>query len=210
MPLLREALAGIIVAHTFHLLSVFILFALTLSLLPASAPRREKTAFLAAILHVFSPAGMFLSVPFSESLFSSLNFLGMLLYAQAHAPHSRPQPRTFTSAAIIGSGLCWGLASTVRGNGILSGLILVYRCVGLLASLPSFAPVYDLAVTVFAGGLVAMGTIVPQWIAFEEYCLGTEPGQLPTWCSRMPPSIYAWVQAHYWYARFTKIPMALY
>lgn len=205
LPLLKEALAGIIVAHICHLLSVFILFALTLNVLPTTLPRREKTAFLAAILHIFSPAGVFLSAPYSEGLFSCLNFLGMLLYAQTHTPRSSGQSRTFTNAALIGSGLCWGLASSVRGNGILSGLILLYRCVTLLDSLPSFTAVQDLVVTVLAGILVAIGTIVPQWIAFEEYCLGAASGsELPTWCSAIPPSIFKWVQSHYWYVSFVK------
>ena len=186
------------VAHTFHLLSVFILFTLTLKVLPVQYPEREKTAVLAAVLHIVSPAGVFLSAPYSESVFACLNFLGMLLYSRTYTDESRKTSSMVDTAAILGAGLCWGVATSVRGNGILSGIMLLYRCVSLLESLPSRAAFKSLAATIVAGLLVAVGSIVPQGIAYSEYCLQAAAGRKATWCSEMPPSIFAWVQAHYW------------
>jgi phosphatidylinositol glycan class V len=46
------------------------------------------------------------------------------------------------------------------------------------------------------GGLsVAAGSIVPQYLAWDIYC-NTELSR--PWCSRLLPSIYAFVQEAYW------------
>lgn len=197
--MLAQALAGILIAHVFHLLSVLILFALALHILPSENPQRTKTAFIASVLHIISPAGVFLSAPYSESVFSCFSFLGMLLYCQGYRRPDSEQPHILELASIIGSGLCWGLASTFRGNGLLNGIVIAYRCVVLLRSLPKSAAFGRLIVNIIAGVLVALGTILPQWIAYQEYCLDGAMGQAPIWCSRIPPSIYTWVQTHYWY-----------
>lgn len=178
---------------------MLILFALALHILPSQNPQRTKTAFIASVLHIISPAGVFLSAPYSESVFSCLSFLGMLLYCQGFRRPDSDQPDVLEIASIIGSGLCWGLASTFRGNGVLNGIVIAYRCVVLLKSLPKPAAFGRLVVNIIAGVLVALGTVLPQWIAYQEYCLDGAMGQAPIWCSRLPPSIYTWVQAHYWY-----------
>lgn len=205
--MIKHALAGILIAHTCHLLTVLVLFALTLQVLPAQHPGRAKAAFVAAILHIFSPAGLFLSAPYAESLFSCLNFLGMLLYSHSFSQRSDKQPHASDLAALLGSGFCWGLASTIRGNGVLSGIILLYRSVMLIKSLPRIAALQELTITVLAGVLVALGAGFPQWIAYQDYCLNGTLDQLRPWCSQLPPSIYTYVQEHYWYQ--SPLPLVL-
>jgi len=209
LPLLREAVAGIIVAHISHLLSVIFLFALTLSILPAQHPQQVTSAFVAALLHIISPAGVFLSAPYSESLFSCLTFLGMLCYSQSYTPPSGNRSTIYATLAILGSGLCWGLASSVRSNGLLSGTVLAYRWLTLVTSPLSLAALQMLTATVAAGLLVALGSVVPQWFAYQEYCLGIAAEQSPTWCSRVPPSVYTWVQEHYWYRHYCPLNINL-
>lgn len=193
--LLREAAAGIIIAHVSHLFSVLALFALTLSIIPLQNQQRCETAFLAALLHVLSPAGMFLSAPYAETLFAFLNITGMWLYSYSYSRQARGP---LESIAILGSGLCWGLASTIRGNGILSGIVLAYRALTLVKALPSLAGVQKMVITVLAGIFVAMGNIIPQWIAYQQYCIEGAADPAQVWCLRLPPSILTYVQAHYW------------
>ncbi len=71
------------VAHVSHLLSVVVLYRLG-KLVWADG----RLAFLAASLHIFSPAGLFLSAPYAESTFSLLSFVGFYILALACHPTS--------------------------------------------------------------------------------------------------------------------------
>ncbi|KAL1297206.1 hypothetical protein AAFC00_004776 [Neodothiora populina] len=194
-PLLVEALAGILISHACHLLSVLLLFQLAKSIVPTKSPQRDDIAFVAAMLHIVSPAGVFLSAPYSESLFACLTFLGMLCYAHVYHGSSGMVRRCIS---VLASGVCWGLASTVRGNGLLNGLILLSHALGLLGSLRSLEVCQELLATLVAGLTVALGNALPQWIGYQQFCPQDSTVQIPIWCSRIPPSIYTYVQAHYW------------
>lgn len=50
--------------------------------------------------------------------------------------------------------------------------------------------------TVLAGSLIAVAFALPQVVAYLEYCT---PDTTRPWCSRTIPSIYSWVQEHYWH-----------
>ena len=87
----------------------------------------------------------------------------------------------------------------VRSNGILSGALVAYDA--LTASLDivqghaSFARISRLAVIVLAGSFIAVGAAIPQFVAYSEYCLNDSPRP---WCGNMIPSVYTFVQDHYW------------
>ncbi|KAL2350110.1 GPI mannosyltransferase 2 [Cryomyces antarcticus] len=195
-PLIVTIWAGVTIAHVSHLLSVFVLHHLISCILPE--PSRKRTAFLTATLHILSPASLFLSAPYGESLFSLLNFLGMLFYVKSVRSHPRT-PSTTKDLYRVCGGILFGLATTVRSNGLLSGTIFAYDLIVLLTRPPRWAALRNLVVTTVAGIAVAAGFIVPQWIAWETYCVqpNTVASQRP-WCSYWPPSIYAWVQDEYW------------
>ena len=198
-----EPVAGILTAHAFHLLSVLMLHELTLTVYPTLSPcKRSKIAFLAASLHVVSSAGMFLSAPYAESCFSLLNFLGIYLYAKTFG--TRGQSHTvWRDASILLSGLIFGVATTFRGNGLFSGLVLVYDAmdcvVGIFYSTELKKNVQRLFVVCFAGTLMASIAVLPQYLAYKEYC-STKSTNTPLrlWCANWIPSIYAWVQKEYW------------
>lgn len=200
-PVAAAIFAGVVVSHLSHLLSVSVLYQLVYAIAPE--PHQTRLAFLAASLHVISPAGIFLSAPYGESLFSFLNFLGMLLYCKSNplSSHARNE-RTRRSVYLLGAGACFGLATTVRSNGLLSAWIFAYDLVAAVPRLPqvmsNFAEVQRLLVTTAAGCLVAAGMILPQWIAYEQYCANHSTGHKRPWCHKLPPSIYSWVQDHYW------------
>ncbi|KAK0665041.1 GPI mannosyltransferase 2 [Lasiodiplodia hormozganensis] len=206
LPLAGDHLAtlawsGVILSNVSHLLSVLVLYQLATLLFPG--PSLRKTAFLTAILHVLSPAGLFLSAPYGEALFSLLNFSGMLCYAYARV---RLNGHAAYFLCMLASGLCFGLATMVRSNGLLSGLILLYDVFRSLPGLlgPNRAIVdtfVRLTGTILAGFMVASGLIIPQLVAYQQYCTldHTRP-----WCAKLPPSIYTWVQHHYWNVGFLR------
>ena len=167
----------------------------------SSVHQLSKISFLAACIHIISPAGIFLSAPYAESSFSLLNFAGCYLYAKAKT--STCVQNTKGDALIIFSGIIFGVGSTFRGNGLFSGLILIYDAVSSMSKIVHStdikANVRKLLVVCLSGVFMGSIAILPQWLAYKEYCtkLNAESVVRP-WCSNWVPSIYAWVQKEYW------------
>lgn len=155
-----------------------------LAVLMFPQPHQRKTAFLTAALHVFSPAGLFLTAPYGEALFSLLSFSGMLCYAYARnqdafltrtEPDGRGSP-IFYLLYMLASGLFFGLATVVRSNGLLSGLIFLNDMPGCLAGLlgpqsEKLSSARRILCTVMAGATVGAGLMIPQWVAYQQYCV---------------------------------------
>jgi GPI mannosyltransferase 2 len=179
-------------------LSVLVLHALTRSLFGYETPSQKAFCLVSAALHVLSPAGAFLSAPYGESLFSLLNLTGFYLYSAALSSESAGR-RGRRDIHFLLAGAAFAVATTIRGNGILSGCLFAYDAIqGALQFLRHGLSLDLLRRTGFVvvGGItVALGTIIPQFIAFTEYCEGATSRP---WCDRLVPSIYGWVQAHYW------------
>jgi phosphatidylinositol glycan class V len=215
--LLNTTYHAIILAILSHLLSVFVLYYLALALPLGKKQNVSSFAFVAATLHIVSPAGLFLSAPYGESTFSLLNFLGQLFYVSSYS-------NTSTSYGIkndillVLAGICFGFSATVRGNGLLSGIPLLYdACLwaGLIldrAGVPiinnKIVPAIfrdaiadfrsrRMPATIIAGLLVAIGFATPQYVAWGDYCSTGVANKRP-WCDKIPPSIFSWVQSEYW------------
>ena len=162
----------------------------------------SRFAFLTGILHIISPAGLFLSAPYAESPFSFLNFTGFFFYTRSH--QIRLQGRDgIPDLLLLASGITFGLASVLRSNGLLSGLIFCYEAVnGILAlsQLNNFGRGLRRLLLIFmAGSIMALGPFLPQYLAYRQYCVPTEIIQdRRPWCSNWVPSVYAWVQEFYW------------
>ena len=196
------SLIGICLAHVSHLLSVLVLYDLSLlSLGGFSHSKSSVMALLAACFHIISPAGMFLSAPYAESLFSLMTFLGFYLYGISL---SASVETCFTKkvAFLLCAGLCLGLATTIRANGLLNGSIFVYEFVTSAFALTTSKSmernreIAHICAAFCAGALMGCISIFPQYVAYVEYCL---PLSKRPWCSRLIPSIYTWIQSEYWY-----------
>ncbi|KAJ0337920.1 hypothetical protein COL922a_006233 [Colletotrichum nupharicola] len=191
-----EAAFGIVTSHVTHLLAILSLYSLTLRLF-----NRKPLAFLSALLHILSPAGLFLSAPYAEAPFAFLTFLGYNILASASAQN---RGSLLWSAAQISAGAAFGLAAACRSNGLLNGIPFAAECIiivhGLLASPITPASVTASLAALLAPGvggvLVAMGSVVPQYLAWVRYCSGASEAR--AWCGRTVPSIYSFVQEHYW------------
>ncbi|KAM3521830.1 hypothetical protein MY4038_008891 [Beauveria bassiana] len=198
-----EALAGIALAHASHAVAVFALHRLTLLLTGGDARR----ALLAALLCVVSPAGVFLSAPYAESPFAALSFAGVWVLA---AGYEHPLGSARRSAAVLAAGAVLGLATAVRSNGLANGLLFAVealRAAGAFVKAPGVRLAVAAGVAGVGGVLVAMGSAIPQYVAYTIYCGGGEGRAAvmrPPWCERTVPSIYSYVQDVYWNVGFLR------
>lgn len=199
-PLRSYIVAGVVLSLASHLLSVLVLY----GLLTVILDRRQQgnVAFVASVLHVMTPASLFYCAPYSEALFSLLNLTGMLLYALSKAS-ATPEGLTLTADAyMLGSGVVFALATLIRSNGLLSGLIFLYDVTRYLPRIISgelsFWIIRKVAVTCIAGISIALGFLFPQYLAYKEFCGHKAVSPPRPWCEKTLPSIYSFVQSHYW------------
>ena len=189
-----EPLVAVAVAHASHLAAVLALYRLTLLL-----SGDVKLAYVASALHVFSPAGVFLSAPYAESPFAALSFAGILLFALGVKNKREPVKRF---AYIVAAGAVLGLSTSFRSNGLATGALFAVGAVNCLVALarePSVGRLVALAAPGIGGLCVAAGSVVPQFFAWKRYCRDALPELGPRpWCSRTIPSIYGFVQEEYW------------
>ncbi|KAK6581506.1 hypothetical protein PZA11_006197 [Diplocarpon coronariae] len=207
-----EGLVAVGLAHLSHLLSVLAAFRLTRAIFP-EAP--VELALRAASFHVISPAGLFLSAPYAESSCALLSFAGCILFTQSLGRRgSGPVARDLL---LLSSGICFGLATACRSNGILNGLLLLEEALRVLHALGrgwQLARLRRLVATAVGGMSVGAGFVLPQFLAYGEYCGGRDTTLRP-WCERTIPSIYTFVQDHYWdcgflrYWKFSNLPLFL-
>ncbi|PFH56933.1 hypothetical protein XA68_15746 [Ophiocordyceps unilateralis] len=192
-----ESLVAIGLVHLSHFVAVLTLHRLTMILCGDA-----QLAYLASVLHIISPAGLFLSAPYAESPFAAFSFVGFLLFAIGLRVKLDQVRR---AAFFVCAGLVLGLATTFRSNGLANGLLFAVEALGCLPSLarrPCLYSLISLAALVFGGVCVALGSAIPQAVAWKRFCLDS-PEPRP-WCSRTVPSIYTFVQGEYWNVGFLR------
>ncbi|RBR17191.1 uncharacterized protein FIESC28_06693 [Fusarium coffeatum] len=195
-----ESLVAIGISHVSHLVAVLALYQLTITLC-----NDRKLAYLAAVVHILSPAGLFISAPYAESPFACLSFIGNLLYAISlkNSPDSLKR-----NLAVVGAGLSYGVSCTLRSNGLFGGVLFAVeavRCFLALFNGFTFSKVVRLISPVIGGLLVAVGFVAPQVLAWMRYCNGESiDGEQRSWCGHRIPSIYTFVQEEYWDVGFLK------
>ncbi|KAE8372897.1 GPI mannosyltransferase 2 [Aspergillus bertholletiae] len=201
----KVALVAIALSHMAHYLSVLALYRLSINIFGHGTTSGKLISFLSAALHIICPAGAFLSAPYGESLFSFLNITGYYLYSSSlHDANSGQQAPS--GAKLLLAAALFSIATAVRSNGILSGALFAYDAVLLLRKMVSqsisWGNLLRLGVTVVGGCVIALGLVVPQWIAYMAFCTPDE--SLRPWCEQLIPSIYGWVQVHYWNVGFLR------
>lgn len=186
-----EPLIGIFVANVSHLLSALVLYKLS-----SIISKNLQLSLVAGVLHILSPAGLFLSAPYSESPYSLLSFVGYLFFAKAVLSERRTLAH---DVSLVASGLWFGFAVNFRSNGTLNGILFARELFREL-SLPPTARSIRRRLSLIAGGsAIAIGFLAPQIIAYKTYCYGVVDSELRPWCTRRLPSIYTFVQEHYWW-----------
>ncbi|KAF1845452.1 glycosyltransferase family 76 protein [Cucurbitaria berberidis CBS 394.84] len=203
-PLQYYIITGIVLSNVFHFISVLVLYRLLTMILDPQ--QQHHVAFNASVLHILTPASLFYSAPYAEALFSLLNLTGMLYYAQSKATAKAGGSPFQEDAYKLSSGLVFASASLMRSNGLLSGLIFLYdvarympRIASAKLSVRDFRRIF---VTCVAGLFVAIGFAWPQYLAYTEFCGREASLNSRPWCEKSVPSIYSWVQSHYWNVGF--------
>ncbi|SZF00835.1 unnamed protein product [Blumeria hordei] len=188
-----ESLVAIVLAHASHYISVIELYYLTSIIF---AKESLTFAITSAILYVFSPAGIFLSAPYAESSCALLSFAGSIAFLKSFGRTKN----TWSDAYLLLSGLLFGISTTFRSNGILNGLLLLeeaFRSLWAFRNGFELSKIRRLFATTLGGIFVAAGFLLPQYLAYREYCIKNILLQRP-WCDQAIPSIYTFVQSHYW------------
>ncbi|KAH8730862.1 GPI mannosyltransferase 2 [Phaeosphaeriaceae sp. PMI808] len=191
--------AGAIISNVCHLLSVLVLYHL---LILTSGSQRHQISFVGSVLHIMTPASLFYSAPYAEAMFSLLHLSGMLLYVQSKVRAQTQRPSVQEDACRLGSGILFASATLMRSNGLLSGLILLYDLGRYLPRVISMRlTMHDMRrilVTSVAGSFIALGFFGPQYLAYTKFCFQDANSGGALWCKNSIPSIYSWVQSHYW------------
>jgi phosphatidylinositol glycan class V len=187
-----------VLSHVAHFFTVLLLYALTQRISRSNGASSSATSTIAAALHIISPAGAFLSAPCSESLFSTLSFLGFYLYLDG-----RIAGGSLGEVETILAGFSFGCATVVRSNGILGGLPILYDAVlqglHLLRDGITKKGMRKLSALGAGGLLIAIGALLPQYEAYKRFCDDVVEHDRRPWCDSKFPSIYGWVQRHYWF-----------
>lgn len=197
--------AGVAIAHVSHFLSLIFLWRIVNLLNKASQndTRHRYSPLITTLLHVVSPAGAFLSAPYGESPFSCLNMLGFWLYLQAQTTTEKSHLAQKCGLLVV-AGFSFGVATFLRSNGIFSGLLFLFDATTLgwailkdvQRATISGSRIGLLISTIIAGLCIAIGLLLPQYLAYNEYCTSKEVTR--PWCSDTVPLIYSFVQSHYW------------
>ncbi|RYP69574.1 hypothetical protein DL769_005249 [Monosporascus sp. CRB-8-3] len=196
-----EPLVGVFISYASHLLSVLALYQLGIIIWGRG---NRRLPFVAALLHILSPAGLFLSAPYAESAFALLSFLGYLFFAKGIVGDKK---RTIAhDVSVVAAGMWFGFAATFRSNGIFGGLPFAVELLGELASSPpTLTSARKRLALVVGGSAVAIGFAVPQIVAYLVFCSGSpETEGVRPWCSKALPSIYSFVQERYWNVGFLR------
>ena len=195
-------LAGVTISHVAHYVAVMSLYQLVGKI--TLGTEDPQLSFVTAMLHIVSPAGVFLSAPYTESLFAALSFVALNLYLPTRQFAFTPEAMTLKAdARIVLAGLLFGLSSTIRSNGLPSGLYFLLDIIGLILSNPR--QIFELRkirrgfCLAIGGFCVVVGFCYPQYMAYLRYCHETAAGdERRSWCDERIPSIYSYVQSAYW------------
>ena len=127
----------------------------------------------------------------------------MLCYAQSKAIATAGGSSNREDALKITSGLVFALATLFRPSGSLNGTIYLYDAIRyfprVMSAQVGTRDIRRIIATCLAGLFIAAGVIGPQYLAYIEFCKTASGPEARPWCNRTIPSIYAWVQSHYWY-----------
>ncbi|KAI1303802.1 GPI mannosyltransferase 2 [Xylaria venustula] len=191
-----EPSIGIFVASASHLVSALVLYKLGLAVW-----KNSRISFVAAVLHILSPAGLFLSAPYSESPYALLSFVGYLFFAKATLDDRRTVAH---DVSLVASGLWFGFAVNFRSNGALNGILFAVELVREMSRTPTVSSIRRRLALIAGGSVIAIGFLIPQVVAYRTYCYGAVDSELRPWCTKRLPSIYSFVQEHYWNVGFLR------
>ena len=192
------AVGGVALAHAAHYGSMLLMWSIASRITDTTSTHKESIPAIATLLYIFSPAGIFLSALSTEGVFALQSFLGVYLYITIWDGSSFLMPLIRT---ILAGGI-FMRATITRSNGILAGILFAIDAIDstLHTVVAGLDLVYlaRLASSVVAGLLIGWGMVWPQLGPYADYCVFAPIEERREWCTKLVPSIYTFVQSHYW------------
>ena len=184
-----------------HYFAMLLVWRIAQMLVSQAISAQRSIPFVAAVLYTVSPAGIFLSAPYTESLFAFCNLFGTYLYMLSFLA-MRSEKVTTYGILLLASGVVFSIATVVRSNGILSGVLFAFDALEVISNMYMNGAhprsLLMLAFLITSGSIIVVGTIGPQLLGYREYCSNVAMQHQRGWCQRTIPSIFAFVQSHYW------------
>ena len=180
-------MSGIAISCLSFLCCIILLYFLTIEVFQS-----EVIALLSCVLLIISPASIFLTALYSESLFFMLSLVGMLCFIKEHR---------------FAASFLFALSSSARSNGLfhagffLYDSLLVFLVPGRNGSI--FGKFFDISFNVLYFLLSLSGFGIFQWYGYDRVCLqGLNASKAAlAWCANPPlviPLLYQFVQKEYW------------
>ncbi|XP_048468959.1 palmitoyltransferase ZDHHC18-A isoform X1 [Rhincodon typus] len=207
---------------------IFVLSAVVLYHLGVVVLRDRRLAFLSSLLFCLTPANVFMSAAYSESMFVLLAFGGML---------------NLEKGWLVTSCILFSLSAAVRSNGIVNAGFLLYSQLRVCSlyvrhktkvmekdSYRSWLNLILRSVLLVAAGtaMIVLPFVLFQYYGYLTFCKSTVnpaldiPQRLlqlagnkgyrvpdketdpPVWCHRQYPIIYSYIQDTYWNVGFLR------
>lgn len=147
--------------------------------------RSKTTALIACIFYCCSPASVFHSMAYTEAVFGLTTMLGIYLL--------------YCHNSILSASLSFAASAGIRSNGFVNLGFILHHCLKQgLAALPSsrLAAAGHCTKAAVPAVLVAAPYAAFQYFGYVRYC---QQQQEPRpWCDATIPSLYGFVQSHYW------------
>ncbi|KAE8623900.1 hypothetical protein XENTR_v10005773 [Xenopus tropicalis] len=180
----------------------FVLAAIVLYRLGCVALQSRRSAFLAALLFCMSPASIFMTAAYSESLFAMATFAGLWQLEKC---------RTFRGCSLF------LLATAARANGLVNAGFLLYF--GAQSVVQGTMSCRRISKILLATAVIMLPFALFQHYSFHHFCLvsaidekvSPELMQLaieksyrvrgppvPAWCAASLPLAYSNIQSDYW------------
>ncbi|OXB53385.1 hypothetical protein ASZ78_009101, partial [Callipepla squamata] len=215
----RLLLSAVLLNSLFSVLAAAALYKLGCAVL-----RCQKTAFLAALLFCISPANVFLTAAYSESMFTVLTFsamwqlekgqswLSVLLFTLATGVRANglvnagfflySHSKSFALQLQVGSGWVRKLSLLERQIlGVASSVLLT--CAGICLPFALFQ-YYAYVRFCGPGQELAVPELLQHLALDKGYRLVPPNGVKPPWCSQRFPVVYSYIQDVYWNVGFLR------
>lgn len=193
---------GVLVANVSHLGAAIVLYYLTLRTFRSyKFFGSTSIAYLSSTLFVLSPAGIFLTTSYSESLTALLSFVALYLREISinHEDFASPVNGSIRYRMLyVFSGVFVALAFGLRANCLLLGIVYLYDLYeyGYRAE-----NLHDAVNSVVAGSILFTAFLLSNVYNYLVFCT-SETSQ--SWCSNTIPSLFLHAQGHYWNNGFLK------
>ncbi|MBW0518724.1 hypothetical protein O181_058439 [Austropuccinia psidii MF-1] len=179
-----------------------------LSLLTFELTKSIKFTSLVGLLHIFSPSPSTQVVPYTEPFYAFFSFLASYRYARLSNPSSSKRFHAKLTIAIFAA-----IATTLRSIGIIQASFWISDWLDNSKKLTSNKfknpkkRLFDMiinSIQTFILVLITSGPfLLDQYLGYREFCM-VEFQLVRPWCSNLIPSIYNFVQSHYWDVGFLR------